>query len=135
VHVLGHRKQLLHAIDELRQRESSGAPAVGGSSREARRAERGLGGPSDAPAARQRAARQRQHIGVLEECTQRVLAHCTSLPLHSRQLLLSLWHEQRRIALDALAATEAQARRAKPSQAWHARTNARTHARTHARTP
>jgi hypothetical protein len=131
VQVLGHRKQLLHAIDELRQRVSSAAPAVGGSSREARCAERSLGGPSDAPAARQRAARQRQHIGVLEECMQRVLGHCTSLPLHSRQLLLSLWHEQRRIALAALAATEAQARRA-----WHARTHARTqHARTqHART-
>ena len=112
VRVLGHRKRLLHAIEELRQRVPSAAPAVGGSSREASRPERSHGEPSHAPAPRQRAARQRQHIVVLEECMQRVLTHCASLPLHSRQLLLSLWHEQRRIALEALAATEAQASRA-----------------------
>ena len=110
--VLGHRKRLLHAIEELRQRVPSAAPAVGGSSREASHPERSHGEPSHAPAPRQRAARQRQHIVVLEECMQRVLTHCASLPLHSRQLLLSLWHEQRRIALEALAATEAQASRA-----------------------
>ena len=112
VRMLGHRKRLLHAIDELRQRVPSAAPAVGGSSRETSYPEMSRGGPSHAPAPRQRAARQRQHIAVLEECMQRVLAHCASLPLHSRQLLLSLWHEQRRIALEALAATEAQANRA-----------------------
>lgn len=109
VRMLGHRKRLLHAIDELRQRVPSAAPAVGGSSRETSYPEMSRGGPSHAPAPRQRAARQRQHIAVLEECMQRVLAHCASLPLHSRQLLLSLWHEQRQIALEALAATEAQA--------------------------
>ena len=112
VRVLGHRKRLLHAIDELRKRGPSAAPAVGGSSREASQFGGSYGGPSHAPAPRQSAARQRQHIAVLEECMQRVLTHCASLPLHSRQLLLSLWHEQRRIALEALAATEAQASRA-----------------------
>jgi len=108
VRVLGHRKRLLHAIEELHQRFPSAAPAVGGSSREAR-----PGGshrpPSHASAPRQHAARQRQHIAVLEECMQKVLMHCASLPLHSRQLLLSLWHEQRQIALEALTAAGAQA--------------------------
>ncbi len=111
--LLGHRKRMLRAIEELRQRLPSvpasiaaAAPFDGGGAASAG-ASAASGGSQVAEARRR--ARQRKQVAALGECVQKVLSHCPSLPLHSRQLLLSLVEQQGHICLESLAAADAHA--------------------------
>lgn len=87
---LGHRKRILQACEELRQRLPS-LPAALAS-----------GAGAD------HIGKQRRHVAALSECMQKVMAHCHDMPLHSRQMLQQLWDAQQRISLESLAEMEAQ---------------------------